>query len=118
MKVLLIMFALFAGPVMAQPDPYLGARCSLNETIYVEADGSGFNDHTVCEWVTIPTVKSYSLHGTIACQTIYVLDASADPIETQTFDEGTRHLRLVLIDDIDMDVYLDRVPLGRFGACG
>ncbi len=103
---------------MAQPDPFLGTRCSANEDIHIEPDAIGFNEHTICDWQDAPTIKTYSLHGVIDCRNIYVTDASTDPVTTQTLDQGTRHLRLVLIDDIDMDVYLDRVPLGRFGACG
>ena len=118
MNVLHVIIAALATPALAQSDPFLGTRCSENETIYVETNGLGFNEHTICDWIGGPTIKSYSVHGTIACQNVYIVDESTDPITTQTIDEGTRHLRLVLVDDIDMDVYLDRVPLGRFGACG
>ncbi|MEL7179407.1 MAG: hypothetical protein AAFN63_06200 [Pseudomonadota bacterium] len=119
MKSLAIILALgTSGAVLAQPAAYLGTRCSESEDIHVEPNGVGFNEHTVCTWVNAPTVKSASVHGVVACQNIYILDASTDPVTTEILDQGTRHLRMVLINDIDMDVYLDRVPIGRFGACG
>lgn len=107
-----------AGPALALPDIYLGARCSDQAVIYIEADSLGFNDHTICDWVDGPVVKSHSIHGTIDCRNVYVLDASTDPVTTQEHDLGLLHLRAVLIDDIDMDVYFDNVRTGRFGACG
>ncbi len=99
---------------MAQPDPYLGVRCSENELIDIRPDGLGFNEHTVCTWQDGPTVKTYSLHGTIDCQNVYVLDNGT----TEVTDETTRHLRLVMVHDTDLDVYLDQISIGRFGACG
>ena len=107
-----------ATPCFAQPDSYLGTRCSAQEDIHIEPDGIGFNEHTICDWIAGPTVKTYSLHGVIACENVYILDASTDPVTTETLDAGTRHLRLVQIDNIDIDVYLDLVPLGRFVSCG
>ena len=114
----IILAVCLGSAATAQPDPFLGTRCSTNEDIHVEPGAIGFNEHTVCDWQDGPIIKAYSLHGVIDCRNIYVTDASADPVTTQTLDQGTRHLRLVLVDDVDMDVYLDRVPLGRFGACG
>jgi hypothetical protein len=119
MRALAIMISIGAAlPAFAQPDAYLGARCSPQEVIYIEADGIGFNDHTICDWVDGPAVKTYSMQGMIACRNVYVLDMSTDPVTTQEEDLGTSHIRAVLINDIDMDVYLDSVLAGRFGACG
>ena len=98
--------------------PYLGTRCSDAEDIHIEVDGIGFNEHTICDWTNGPTLKPRSMHGMIECRNVYVLDVSTDPITTEIQELGTRHLRLARINDIDIDVYLDRVPIGRFGACG
>jgi hypothetical protein len=107
------------SPALADIAPFLGAHCGANETIYIEDTGAGFNDHTVCDYLGAPSVKSRSIEVALACRNVHVLDVSTDPITVEETDHETLVLRMHrTADNNNFDAFIDGTPIGRFGACG
>lgn len=105
------------GTTAAQSAAFLGTRCSADETLHIREDGLGFNENTICDWVTGPTYETLSFYGQIDCRNVYVLDATTTPVTTNEVDAGAFDMRVVMLNDTDVEVFLDGASTGRFGTC-
>lgn len=107
------------SPAWADIARFLGAHCGTSEVIYIEETGAGFNEHTVCDYLSDPVIKSRSIEASLACRNVYVLDASTDPITVEETDHQNIVLRMHrTADNENYDAFIDGAPIGRFGACG
>lgn len=116
---LLIGVMSMSSPVMADIAPFLGAHCGENEIVYIEENGAGFNEHTICDYRSDPVIKAQSIEVALACRNVHILDDSTDPITV----EETNHKDIVLrmhraADNANYEAFVDGAPIGRFGACG
>lgn len=108
-----------SSPVLADIAPFLGAHCGEVEIIYIEETGAGFNEHTICDYLTVPHTKSRSVEISMACRNVYVLDATTEPVTVEETDHQDLILRMHrTADNENYDAFIDGVPIGRFGACG
>ena len=108
-----------SSPALADITPFLGTHCGEVEMIHLEATGGGFNEHTICDYVGEPRIKSRSVEIAMACRNVYVLDVSTDPVTVQETDHRTLILRMHrTADNLNYDAFIDGAPIGRFGACG
>jgi len=109
-----------SSPALADIAPFLGTHCGANEMIHIEATGGGFNEHTICDYVADPHIKSRSIEVQMACRNVRVLDVSVDPPLIEETDHRDLILRLhrSAADIASFDAFIDGMPIGRFGACG
>ena len=108
-----------SSPALADMASFLGVHCGEVEIIYIEEAGAGFNDHTVCDYLETPRLKSRSIEVALACRNIYVLDETTDPISV----EETNHQNIVLqihrtAGTENYEAFIDGAPIGRFGDFG
>ena len=65
---------LLSSPALGQENPIIGTWCAVDvgETLYILADGIGFNEHTVCDAENPPADGDYATQ--ISCRNVYVAD--------------------------------------------
>lgn len=105
---------LIAVPLVAQPASIIGTWCEIGggEIIYLEEQGIGFNEHTLCIG-TDPLTPVQSYQTLLSCKNIYFVDG----VSIEAFQQS-RMFSVNLSADDQLQVKLDDQSAPRdFARC-